>query len=98
MAQAALGPRAGRTLAITGGFEFGNKASLLVLMKSTCDLPHHDARRIAIVGQVVAVGRQFQASLSRSKGRAAFQNPPSAPRLNPRRGMSRNVKAPVPSG
>ena len=27
-------------------------------MKSTCDLPHHDARRIAIVGQVVAVGRQ----------------------------------------
>jgi hypothetical protein len=70
MAQAALGPRAGRTLAITGGFEFGNKASLLVLMKSTCDLPHHDARRIAIVGQVVAVGRQFQASLSRSKGRA----------------------------
>ena len=27
-------------------------------MESTCDLPHHDARRIAIVGQVVAVGRQ----------------------------------------
>ena len=55
MAQAAFGPRAGRTLAITGGFEFGNKASLLVLMESTCDLPHHDARRIAIVGQVVAL-------------------------------------------
>ena len=58
MAQAAFGPRAGRTLAITGGFEFGNKASLLVLMESTCDLPHHDARRIAIVGQVVAVSGQ----------------------------------------
>ena len=58
MAQAAFGPRAGRTLAITGGFEFGNKASLLVLMESTCDLPHHDARRIAIVGQVVTVGGQ----------------------------------------
>ena len=40
MAQAALDPRAGRTLAITGGFEFGNKASLLVLMKSPCELPH----------------------------------------------------------
>src|SRR5215831_18030686 len=34
MAQAALGPRAARALAITGGFEFGNKASLLVLCDS----------------------------------------------------------------
>src|SRR6516162_2663202 len=58
MAQAALDPRAGRTLAITGGFEFGNKARLLVLMKSPCELPHHDARWITVVGQVLAVGRQ----------------------------------------
>jgi hypothetical protein len=48
----------GFTFALASSPELCNEPCLFVLMKRAGDLAHHDARWIAAIGQVVAVGRE----------------------------------------
>lgn len=50
--------QSGGSLLFSGRPQLCNQSRFFILVKSTCDLPHHHPRWIAAVGQVIAVRRQ----------------------------------------
>jgi hypothetical protein len=60
------------TLAFTRGATLGHYAGLLTLSESPGDLPHHNPRRIACVGKVIAVGHEDLDAATDQKHEAKF--------------------------